>query len=444
MTTFESIYGDRNRDKPGQIPWNYNLRAALSSMGYSHATDEEIYYNQRELGEIEELGDLGYKISRDAVPMLVYPSSLKSNDVKPQTYIRFEVVDYSSASLKTQRDAFDKITERTQTAIANNRSTEALATIAGSAILGGALTSSAFRGTGAVLGAITGIVINDSQERPDAKPGEKDFSDNLLTDVAESLIDITETNLKFRSVSNPEVIICLPEPDRLTYDYNAKYQDVDLTATQRAADVIKATSALASSGDQTGVLSNTLKEIGISTINDVIKKAGNVLGGELEFEKFVRAQTRMLPNPTQEFLFEGVTRRTFDFQFKMYAKSKAEAMAIFDILRAFKSNMLPSRASDQVNSFYLKYPKLFRIQHRFVDKNGKDSENRYLPQMKLCSLENISVDYTDSGKFSVFDESLLWEYGSSGKVPVGISLALTFKETELLTSEDVPQIGWAH
>lgn len=389
-------------------------------------------YNLDSVQSYPELKTL--ETSKKPIPKLIYPSSLKSNDAIPLTYIRFEVVDYSSASLQTSRDAFDRLSDSAQVAINNNRSTEDVATIAGAALAGGLLASNGNRVRGALLGGLAGAALRDYLDRPDADPS-KAVKDFIVTDVGKSLVDITKTNLKERTVSEPEAIIWLPEPDRLPYEYNAKYQDVDLTATQRAVDVIKAITNSSSKTD--GVLSNTLKEIGISTINDIIKRAGNSFGGELEFEKYVRAQTRMIPNPTQEFLFEGVTRRGFDFQFRLYAKSKEEAKTIFEILRTFKSNMLPSRATNQVNSFYLKFPKLFRIQHRFIDQNGIDSENKYLPQMKLCSLESVSADYTDSGRFSVFDETILLGLVGEGKAPVGISLSLTFKETELLTSEDM-------
>jgi len=375
-------------------------------------------YNLNRVTDYPELQTL--ETQKRPISKLVYPSNLNSADAYPLTYIRFEVVDYSSESLGTSRDAFDRITNSTQKFIEANTSNAGLAVLAGSGLAGG------FVGLG------VGSLIQDFVKSGDGE--------SILTAVPKDIKDITlNTKLKERKTGEPEAIIWLPEPDKLPYEYNAKYQDIDLTATQRAVDVINS----AQNRFKDGVLSNTLKEAGISTIDEIIKRAGgNILetalgGGKLEFEKYVRAQTRMLPNPTQEFLFEGVTRRGFNFQFRLYAKSKEETQTIFEILRTFKANMLPSRAKNAIDSFYLKFPKLFRIQHRFIDKNGNDLENKYLPQMKLCSLESLSVDYTDSGRFSVFDEEILLNLFGVGKAPVGISLSLTFKETELLTSEDM-------
>jgi hypothetical protein len=218
-----------------------------------------------------------------------------------------------------------------------------------------------------------------------------------------------------------------------------------MTSTQRAIDVTK---AVIGNDKTTSVVSNTLKEMGLSNVSDLIKRMGDSAGvGDIQLDKLVRASTRMLPNPTLEYLFEGVNRRAFEFAFKFYPKSRNEVQVVFDIIQVFKKFSLPSNTKADTGSFYLEFPKLFRITHRYYDKFGRDTENKYLPQMKLCALENVKVNYTESGRFSLFDEEVTTLSGApgtsvapTGRAPVAISIQLSFKETELVTANDITSI----
>jgi len=237
------------------------------------------------------------------------------------------------------------------------------------------------------------------------------------------------------------------EPDQINSDYSLKYADEDLGPTKKIAETIS--DAVSGKSIPSGII----KQAGTSLISDLVKNVtnfggslsvGRLFGGEIDLQKYINFKSRSIPSPLLEYSFEGIQRRKFTFSWKMYAKSKDEVMESFHIIRLLKKNAYPTRLG---NEYYIKYPNIFKIRHLFLNNQDQISENLFLNRIKPCALERISVNYTDSNGFLVFDKQLNIENIDSsgnvaklqnaiGKAPIGIEITLEFTELELLLGDD--------
>ncbi len=103
-------------------------------------------------------------------------------------------------------------------------------------------------------------------------------------------------------------------------------------------------------------------------------------------------------NPNMELLFQGPQLRPFNFNFKMSPRSKDEADSVKRIIRAFKRNMAP-----RVNNLFLQSPNVFKITYI---KGSKDTSETHqsINLIKMCSLQNCSVDYTPLQTYMTYDD----------------------------------------
>ena len=167
-------------------------------------------------------------------------------------------------------------------------------------------------------------------------------------------------------------------------------------------------------------------------------------------------------NPHKAIIYQGPGGfRTFSFTFVMMPKSKKEADEINKIVHFFKYHMHPGVNADfatpegregttatgrrgainSASSLTLSYPEEFKI--RITPRgtngdtevgsrslNGQATQVRPLFRIERCFLESLNVDYTTSGQPVFFDD---------GSEPVTTTLALSFKETQLMTKESIRQ-----
>ena len=170
-------------------------------------------------------------------------------------------------------------------------------------------------------------------------------------------------------------------------------------------------------------------------------------------------------NPHKAIIYQGPGGfRTFSFTFVMMPKSRKEAEEINKIVHFFKYHMHPGvnaafsdpevrqntaaagrfgrrNAINSASSLTLSYPEEFkiRITPRGLDGDtqvgtrsnaGQATQVRPLFRIDKCFLESLNVDYTTSGQPVFFDD---------GTEPVTTTLALSFKETQLMTKESIRQ-----
>jgi hypothetical protein len=200
---------------------------------------------------------------------------------------------------------------------------------------------------------------------------------------------------------NPEVgeMIFMYLPTSIAVSDGASFSGVDLGAN-RALKSLKA---------------------GSTNENDVAAKAielaGNV-GGTLESAavEFGMNQGVAL-NPFTNLAFEGMTPRTWQFEFKLISESAEEAKTIKFIENWLRKNMY----AEKIGDFSLKYPPMLRTQ--FWDG---EAESQFLPMIMDSFVTGLSVQYNESNSM----------YHDDG-APVETSISLSLSENKTLTKHDL-------
>lgn len=136
---------------------------------------------------------------------------------------------------------------------------------------------------------------------------------------------------------------------------------------------------------------------------------------------------RMIINNHQEVIFNGITFRQFNFNFRFTPESEAEALNVDNIIRAFKFYSAPELLNGWAGRFWI-YPAEFDIQYY---ANGK--ENLFLNKISTCALTNMQVNYTASGHWSAFRG----HQDIQGSPSVCTDIALQFIELELMTKKRI-------
>jgi hypothetical protein len=196
----------------------------------------------------------------------------------------------------------------------------------------------------------------------------------------------------------------------------------------------------------------------INGINAVIGVGGNINGADLS----AVTQGRIF-NPYEEQIFNGVTFRSHQFQWKLIARSDKEAQEISDIIGFFKTIMhpsftgqigkvgagsssatagspSPSKGGDKTiaESFsfagssdrrYMQVPSRLHVDFvrigTPIDKSGASAIHMY--RIKDCIVESVQVNYTPDGGYVTTTE---------GRVPA-YELSINLKEVSILTTEDI-------
>lgn len=152
-------------------------------------------------------------------------------------------------------------------------------------------------------------------------------------------------------------------------------------------------------------------------IGELAGKAAAASGGYGSgIERVMMASAGYAQNPQIEILFDSVDNRTFQFDFKFTPKSQAEAIAVLDIIKAFRFHAAPEIVQGPGGGRFFIPPSEFDISYHF-----EGSPNKALHKFSTCVLEAIDVNYSN-GNFATYDDG----------VPVEIGMTLRFMEVEIL------------
>lgn len=127
-------------------------------------------------------------------------------------------------------------------------------------------------------------------------------------------------------------------------------------------------------------------------------------------------------NPFKEVVFEAVDFRSFAFKYKFLPKSRQESDEIKQIIDLFKFHMHPEISQGKM--FFI-YPSEFQITYYYGGQR-----NEYFHQFRPCVLESMEVSYGGE-QFSSFNDGH----------PTEVNLALTFRETEIITRNMIGDNG---
>ena len=165
-------------------------------------------------------------------------------------------------------------------------------------------------------------------------------------------------------------------------------------------------------------------------------------------------------NPHKALVYQGPGGfRQFTFSYKFSPASLEEAKQVANIVYFFKYHMHPSLDGNASNtgepkssgkkskaifkSIDLKYPDEFLLeikprQGKLRDKLGEPKTGKANPLFKIdrCFLETCNVDYSTDGVPAFFQKD---PNDGDQAYPVTTSLSLAFKETKVLTREDIAE-----
>ena len=158
------------------------------------------------------------------------------------------------------------------------------------------------------------------------------------------------------------------------------------------------------------------------------KSAGVVaeLAGAEGGEQLAKKAFGVADNPYMEVLFDSMGLRTFTYNFNMAPRNEKETIEIQKIIQLFRFHMAPELRPG-INR-YLGLPSQFDIHYMFLSKDGQASENSFYNKISTCVLQDCKVNYTPNGVKSFEDGG-----------PTATTMALTFKEVELMTKDKIAE-----
>lgn len=231
--------------------------------------------------------------------------------------------------------------------------------------------------------------------------------------------------------------IFLPIPQQVADAIAVSYSE-DRINPMQAAGLKAAGSVLGSSGlsealksarEYANVLTNDIKGIASdSGTLQAIKAAAagisiNTLGANVSPTQLITRATGQVLQSNLELLFSGVTLRSFPFVYDFTPRNPREAEAVKGIIRTLKKAMT---AKDGRDKLFIKSPDVFQLEY----KSGS-STHPFLNMFKVCSLADLSVNYSASGTYATYGD------GS----PVHIQIQMTFMEINPIYSEDYDDLA---
>ena len=227
--------------------------------------------------------------------------------------------------------------------------------------------------------------------------------------------------------------IALYMPDTLQFSYSQGYSDLSmnqgiLPALAAGGEAgVSAIQNIAKGGDiksaVAGALKNMTPFIGTKVAEAFLPGGvGTAVGASL---------FGAVLNPQLELLYSSPEFRTFRFEFMLYPRSQSEALGVQKIINRLRFHQAPELLQGGSAGLFLVPPSEFDISFYY---NGQENPN--IPSISTCVLTNIETDYAPNGQFAAYEVPTTVggevKLGGTG-MPVGIRLALTFKETQILT-----------
>lgn len=235
-----------------------------------------------------------------------------------------------------------------------------------------------------------------------------------------------------RTVRKTTDTIALYMPDTLQFNYNQAYSDIQMNQGLLPA--------LAAAGNEgVSLIQNIAKGGNVkSAVSSALKNMSPFIGTKIA-ETFLGGPGTAIAaslfgavmNPQLELLYTSPEFRTFRFEFMLYPRSKKESLEVQRIIHRLKFHQAPELLQGGPAGLFLVPPSEFDISFYY---NGLENHN--IPKISTCVLTGIETDYAPNGQFAAYevpnDTGGTTTLGGTG-MPVGVRLALTFKETQILT-----------
>ena len=152
------------------------------------------------------------------------------------------------------------------------------------------------------------------------------------------------------------------------------------------------------------------------------------LGSNVSPQSVISRSTGQILNNNLELLFKGVNLRSFPYSITFSPRGPTEANVVKQIIRRLKASMAPKAGefNGSAQGIFIKSPDVFQL--RFLKD---DTDHPFLHAFKLCALTGMSVNYTNAGTYTSYEDG----------TPVNIRMSLTFKELNPIYHEDYQTEG---
>ena len=212
-----------------------------------------------------------------------------------------------------------------------------------------------------------------------------------------------------RSLRRLKTAIALHIPNQLSVRYGMQWSEED-TANLQAAQ-----------GISEGLMA-ALQNKGAVTHQAMVgaEAAASIALNKVPNAGAISSKLGIASNPKKEQTFKGVDFRKFTFDYQFFPRSSDEAQNVLRIIEEFKYHMHPEFKTE--NQFVYIYPSEFDITYY-----TNHLENASIHKHTSCVLEEMTVNYTPNGNFSVFNDGM----------PTQINMTLGFRELMLLSKETV-------
>lgn len=243
-------------------------------------------------------------------------------------------------------------------------------------------------------------------------------NDLLPKAVTESVgkidVEAVKTAIPFnaRSQRRLKTAIALHVPNQLSVSYRTSW------GTENAAALGAALTGANAVSEAIGSNGASIKK-NLSDVAGTAAEAAFSMGMS-KMPQGTSAALGIAANPKKEQTFEGVEFRKFTFDYQFYPRDEVEAQNVLNIIHQFKLHMHPEFKSE-LNYVWI-YPSEFDIVYY-----SKGDENLNLHKHTSCVLENMTINYTPNGNFSVFANGM----------PTQINITLEFMELQLASKETI-------
>jgi hypothetical protein len=339
-----------------------------------------------------------------SIEVLQFPDYLGTKELNQ--YVLFNINVRGKSEIKLGNEKRIAVVNRENTAQQTEKQLSAASTASlgvGGAVLGGAV-SQIFTAMARNKRAKSGIPQDSLAKSQDTKTTVIGTGVGALTGAALSATKLFSPDTSYRI--SDAIALYINEPPQVKY--SALYDNKEL-----------GTLAGLVGGISTGAILGTSGEAAQAAVMEAAKipqSMGLGLGGDAK--SAISASSKVTINPFKEVLFTGIDFRSFQFKYRFMPKSKQEADQVKAIIDRFKFHMHPELSE---NKLFFIYPSEFEISYIYEGKG-----NQYFHKFKPCVLETMDVTYGGEQYSSFTDGN-----------PTEINLSLLFRETEILTKQQV-------
>jgi len=208
---------------------------------------------------------------------------------------------------------------------------------------------------------------------------------------------------------NP-IRIHLPCPPNLSFSETADFQTFNGGTVFGIANAITAARAEGGNGlaGAAGAIKASIAPLLASVLPDATEQTANIRTGKV-----------INPNTTNSFRGNGI--RSFEFTFKLIARTAREAKEIRKIHNTFRKYLYGDKLASGLS---LSYPPVWNID--FMTMNGKTTHNPFIPKIYSCYLTGFNSTFNASA--DVFHKD---------GAPLEVDITIQYQETRALNKSDI-------